>query len=268
MPVANLSWGNVHYRLSGPARATPVLYLHSLLSDGSMWSPVVSQMGAGYFAVRMDLRGHGASDAPAGPCNLSALAADAVQLLDELGLARAHIVGAAFGGMVAQQLVIDHPRRAFTLATSNSAAVLADAQVWNTRQEQARHSGVASLVEPTLKRWFTESFLLTRAERLLEVEEVMRRTSLNGYLASVEAIKHLDQSTSLKHCRIPALVIGATLDQAMPVERARFLHQLLDGSTYTEIATGSHMVALEQPEVYADRLRQHIERNRTQDEIN
>ena len=51
------------------------------------------------------------------PYTLDDMAADAVGLMDALGIARAHIVGASMGGMIAQLIVADHPARALSLTS-------------------------------------------------------------------------------------------------------------------------------------------------------
>jgi pimeloyl-ACP methyl ester carboxylesterase len=51
------------------------------------------------------------------PYSLSDLAADAVALLDGLGIDRAHVLGASMGAMIAQQMAIEHPERLLTLTS-------------------------------------------------------------------------------------------------------------------------------------------------------
>ncbi len=86
----------------------------------------------GYCVIRFDNRDTGRSTvldhsppdwrsvlagAVAAPYLLQHMADDAVGLLDHLGIERAHVVGASLGGMIAQRVAIDHPRRVLSLAS-------------------------------------------------------------------------------------------------------------------------------------------------------
>ena len=75
------------------------------------WEPVVPGLARSFEVLTFDNRGIGESDAPAGPYSAAELAADALQVLDEAGFERAHVVGTSLGGMVAQELALTHPER-------------------------------------------------------------------------------------------------------------------------------------------------------------
>lgn len=82
-----------------------------------------------------------ADDGPTIPYTLSAMAADAVGLLDALGIDRAHVVGASMGGMIVQHLAFEHPGRVLTatsiMSTTGDPAV-----------GQADDSVLAALLRP------------------------------------------------------------------------------------------------------------------------
>ena len=65
--------------------------------------PIVPRPRARYRVISFDNRGIGESDIPQGPYTVEQLAGDAVQVLDEAGVERAHVLGASLGGIVAQE---------------------------------------------------------------------------------------------------------------------------------------------------------------------
>ena len=75
------------------------------------WEPVLRNLGRRFRLVLVDNRGSGRSGLPAGSFGVVDMAADVVAVLDGAGVRRAHVVGASLGGMVAQELAVDHPER-------------------------------------------------------------------------------------------------------------------------------------------------------------
>ena len=97
---------SIHYTLNGPASAPVVTLSHSLATNLAMWEPQAAALAARYRVLRYDTRGHGGTDAPAGPYSLDQLADDAVALLRGLGIERTHFVGLSMGGMIGQVLAL------------------------------------------------------------------------------------------------------------------------------------------------------------------
>lgn len=89
----------------------PLLLIHGLGYARWGWEPVVEPLACTFEVLLFDNRGVGESDAPPGPYTVSQLAEDAVQVLDEARVERAHVCGTSLGGMIAQQLALDHPER-------------------------------------------------------------------------------------------------------------------------------------------------------------
>ncbi len=76
------------------------------------------------------------------PYSLADMAADAVALLDGLGIARAHIVGASMGGMIAQTIAVDHPARVLSLTSIMSTT-------GNPELPPAKPEALSVLLTPT-----------------------------------------------------------------------------------------------------------------------
>jgi 3-oxoadipate enol-lactonase len=70
-----------------------------------------SPLGDGFDLLAYDQRGLGQTDKPPGPYTMTDYAEDAARLLDAIGWASARVMGVSFGGMVAQELALRHPRK-------------------------------------------------------------------------------------------------------------------------------------------------------------
>jgi len=144
MPTADTRSGlTLAYEVTGSPNDPPLLLVSGLGSQLISWDDGLCALlaEAGRYVVRFDNRDVGLStkfgddpvDLPAlfaaagagdgdaaralVPYTLSDMALDAVELLDALGIGRAHVVGASMGGMIAQTMAIAHPDRVATLTS-------------------------------------------------------------------------------------------------------------------------------------------------------
>ena len=90
----------------------PALLLIQGLGYGRWgWDPVAPGLAERHRVLSFDNRGIGESEKPEGPYTARMMADDALQVLDEAGVERAHVVGASLGGMIAQELAVLAPER-------------------------------------------------------------------------------------------------------------------------------------------------------------
>jgi 3-oxoadipate enol-lactonase len=114
-----------------PWRAAPtLLLLHAAMGSARRYYAWVPALCRHYPVVRMDLRGHGRSEIPLAdrPLTLDRLVSDVIELLDHLGLAKAHIVGNSAGGYLGQQLAMNHGDRVSSLMLFGSTPGLRNSQ--------------------------------------------------------------------------------------------------------------------------------------------
>lgn len=98
---------------AGPTGDLPVVLLHAGVADRRMWEPLWPGLTARRDVVRVDLRGFGGTTArPDGPL---APWRDVLATLDDLGVTRAHLVGASYGAGVAVEVALADPGRAASL---------------------------------------------------------------------------------------------------------------------------------------------------------
>lgn len=137
------------------SKAPTVLLLHSAMGSARRFYSWVPTLSRHYRVVRMDLRGHGATQIPSPDSELSlqVMADDVLALLDHLDCPQAHVVGNSGGGYVAQYLAIHHPQRVATLALFASSPGAKNTQVtdWMPRLKE---KGLRDLLERTIGERF------------------------------------------------------------------------------------------------------------------
>jgi pimeloyl-ACP methyl ester carboxylesterase len=100
------------FRLSkGEPGAAPVLAIHGITGTSRAWLPVARALDTRASLVAVDLRGRGRSNQLPAPYGMAAHAADALAVLDRLGIERAVVVGHSLGAYITARLAADHPER-------------------------------------------------------------------------------------------------------------------------------------------------------------
>jgi len=116
-----------HYETSGDPSAPAVVLLHGFTSDLRAWHEHMEALSRDYFAVALDMRGHGESSAPEDIAlyGMEEYAEDLRALLDELHIDVCALVGCSFGGMVACHFAVTWPERLAALVLSDASPAYA-----------------------------------------------------------------------------------------------------------------------------------------------
>ncbi len=103
----------IAYKLRGIMhwRRPRLVLIQGLGFDRFGWEPVLPELQRHFRLVLVDNRGSGRSDLPSGSFGVADMASDVIAVLDDAGVRRAHIMGVSLGGMMAQELAVDHPDR-------------------------------------------------------------------------------------------------------------------------------------------------------------
>jgi 3-oxoadipate enol-lactonase len=128
-------------------RAAPALLLQGLGANGRLWAPAVKRLlASGYDVIAVDNRDCGRSSTQWRPWTTRTMAADAVAVLDELEIERAHVGGASLGGMIAQEIALEFPERVATLVLLSTTGGL-------PRLDLVPQRGLLQLLEAVLRSW-------------------------------------------------------------------------------------------------------------------
>lgn len=96
MTTAKINDIDMYYEEHGDPAAEPVLLIMGFTSNAAAWAPQIPALAERYHVVAFDNRGSGRTTQPDGAYTIPQMAADAAALLDHLGIASAHVVGASW----------------------------------------------------------------------------------------------------------------------------------------------------------------------------
>ena len=246
----------MNYELSGQENGQVVMLSHSLGSSLVMWNPQIESLEPRFRVLRYDTRGHGGSEAAQGPYALEMLGQDAISLMDALKLDKVHWVGLSMGGMIGQFIALNHPDRLWSLILCDTAALTPKESqpMIQERIDTVRGKGMAPLLEPTMERWFTPSFLCLNSQMLSLIRKQFLGTPVAGYIGCTEAIRKLNYLDRLSEIEIPTLIMVGEDDPGTPVSASKAMHERILESKLAILSSARHLSNVEQPQAFNETL--------------
>lgn len=252
MNLADLGDVRLHYRIDGPQDGAPVVFGNSLGTDMRLWDPILPLLPKGLRILRYDKRGHGLSSCPPAPYAMGQLITDAEKLMDMHGFKDALFVGLSIGGLIAQGLAAKRLDLVRAVVLSNTGAKIGTREIWDDRIKQVNESGIESMADVVMDRWFAKQFKATPDLELWRNMLTQQRNE--GYAGCSAAISGTDFFGTTAALRVPALGIAGSEDGATPPDLVRETADLIPGSKFHLIRKAGHLPCVEQPEEYAQVL--------------
>jgi poly(3-hydroxyoctanoate) depolymerase len=237
----------IHAQIRGEGE--PLLLYSGIWGEVGLWEQLLPHLD-GFRTIAFDPPGIGRSQMPAFPLTMWALAGFGAAVLDELGIQSAHVLGASFGGAVAQQMAFSHPRRVRRLVLVSTSfggfAMPGNLEaLWHFIHPRSYHP-------ERLERVAGAMFggrLRTEPE-LVRSMQIRRPT---GTLAALYRMAPLFGWTSLPWLWAighPTLVIAGDDDPVTPLVNHRIIASLMPRATLHTVRGGGHLVLLDSaPEV-------------------
>lgn len=227
----------------------PVVLLHGLGSRGADWELQREVLARSYRVVIPDLRGHGASPMPPGEWTMREFADDVAALLRRRATGPAHLVGLSLGGMVAFQLLADHPELVRSAVIINSGPAFPGRSLLGrfmifSRLLTLRLKGLAALGASIAGRLFPKP---EQEELRRRFQEGIVRNDPTAYARTLRAIQHFDASAALRHIRVPVLGISGDRDYTPVAAKEAWVRQI-PGAQLEVIRDSGHATPMDQPD--------------------
>ena len=217
MPFVTRDAVRLYWKLEGDGDAPPLVLLNSIGTDMALWDACLPVLRRRFRLLRIDTRGHGASDAPPGDYDLPMLAADVVAAMDAAGIARAAVAGVSLGGMIAMQMALDHANRVAALALVCTSATM-DAAAWADRIATVRARGTGAIADLAMGRFLSPGFVRAQLGVAASIRRGLIDMADQGYVGAGAAIRDMAVIDRLPGLTLPGpvLVVAGDRDTSTP----------------------------------------------------
>ena len=222
---------------TGAGEATPILFLHGVGSDKSVWKPQLDHFGETRRAVAFDYPGYGESELVP-DATRDDFAAAILAAMDALDIEQAHICGLSLGGVIALAMHAAAPQRCASLIIADSFAVHPQGEAIYERSTAASHD-MRGLATARI------GALLVSEEPRAEVIDTMAAIDPEAYRIGARAVWLADQRDRAAAIRVPTLVVCGDEDAITPPSLSEELVGLIPGSSLQIIAGASHLANLD-----------------------
>jgi pimeloyl-ACP methyl ester carboxylesterase len=252
---------------SGPA----LVFVHGLSGSWPNWLEQMAVFAPDHRVIALDLPGFGHSPGEAGEVSMHGYAQLLDELLVQLGVERASLVGNSMGGLIAAEMAAAFPARVERLVLVSPAGIstyrnrlTATAMPAVRRLQQGLALAAAwtashadGLATRPRSRELVLKGIVAHPSRLpgpLAAEQ-LRGAGTDGFLSALEAILEFDLRPRLPLVGCPTLVVWGTRDRLITVRDAARFAEAIPGARKVIYEDTGHMAMLEQPAAFNALLR-------------
>jgi len=234
------------YDEAGGGERTPIVFLHGVGSDKSVWRPQLEHFRGDRRAIAFDYPGYGESDpAPEGTTR-DDYASAILAAMSELGIRKAHVCGLSLGGVVAIALHHAWPERVASLILADTFAEHPEGRGFYERSIEAS-SDMRMLAEARI-----DILIAQAADPAVRTDliETMARIDPAAFRIGAEAVWLADQRDRVHDIRVPTLVLCGDEDRITPPALSTALTRMIPGAQYEQIARAGHLINAERPDEF------------------
>lgn len=240
-----------------------VLAVHGITLSSAVFAPLMRLLAPSMRVLAVDLRGHGASVVGAGGVGFDRQARDLLEILAELDVTNALLIGHSMGGMISQVLLGDHGEEAAAHVSSFLALDTSTGPMSESRAGRALSDRLTAVAERSLRRsaakghgslpgedlatWLTRASFGRSPEAVhVELARSLTHSMSPSLLAELASpLLSFDGRALLGSITVPTTVVVGSRDLLTPPRQARTLAEGIEGAGLVVVKGAGHMVMLE-----------------------
>jgi 3-oxoadipate enol-lactonase len=241
----------LYYERTGAG--APVLLVMGLGMNATGWWRTIPVLADRLEVVAFDNRGSGRSDVPEGPYDAELMAEDAIAVLDDAGIERAHVYGISLGGMIAQTIALRHPERVDRLVLGATTA--GGPEHVRSGDDVLRLVAAREGLTAELAVWASVPINYARRTREQQgqriAEDIARRLRYpitgRGYGGQLAVAMSFDVAGAVGALSAPTLVLHGDEDVLVRPENGQRLAELIPGATLRMLPGAAHLYPTDEP---------------------
>lgn len=236
--------GDCHLYYERHGAGFPILLISGLGGHAYDWRDQIPVFAKHFDVVLHDQRGVGQSAHCRMSYTIERMAADVLELMDALGLERAHVVGHSIGAAIAQVMALEHPERLATvvLAAGWTRSDPYFRRVFGLRREILTRVGPAAYLQSS-SLFLYPAWWVARNNEVLQQREAQSLATFPAaeiVASRIDAVLAFDRSADLRRIRTPCLVVGCEEDMVTPAYFSEELARLIPGAEVKMFPRGGH----------------------------
>jgi aminoacrylate hydrolase len=252
MPVISIGDGEIYYESHGSG--TPLLLVPGLGGTGNYWQPQIAEFSKQFRVIVHDHRGTGQSTRSKIAYSVDQMTRDLLQLMDVIGIDRAHLLGHSTGGAIGQTMAIEHPERLISLVLyaswTKSDAFMR--RVFEIRKTLLSSAGAAAYLKATPLFLFPDWWINENSDALKAADTKL----LEGFppveiaISRCDAVVNFDRVSQLGQIRTPTHIVCAKDDYLTPSYFSQELARLIPNATLHLLERGGHACSQAVPQEF------------------
>ncbi len=242
--------GNLNLNYLEFGVGTPVVLIHGMGSDHTVWEGLIPLLKEDYWVIAVDLRGHGLSSKNPGPYSIELFAKDVCLFLESLNIDQAHFMGHSMGGVILQELAVKYPERFKSLTLISSFACIDPPLEDNliNLKKITIEEGYKAFFDVCLELANTPDFIKKNHELFSKIrDENSGVCSISSIVDTIDACLDVNITDSIRKLRTPTLVIAGDKDVFTPCYHGMKIRKSIPNSRIETIKGGCHNLLVEKP---------------------
>jgi len=251
--------GIVHYEVYG--RGRPVILLHGWLGSWGLWQETMAYLGRYYRTYALDFWGFGESGKKRDTYAVKDFVSLVDQFMEQLGIARAPLVGHSMGGTVSLSVAIQYPQRVSKVVVVGSPVVGSSLSLL---LKLFGRRIIAMIVYHNLWALRLGFHLLapfySRDRRWPDMmDRDISRTTLESFLLSIASLRRTDLRSSLSNIQVPAMGMYGDKDIVVSPGQWKPLQEGIPHARVERFPQAGHFIMLDEPQKFMEVLRNFID---------